>query len=59
MSNQIEEVAYQYDSMTDERLNELIVTYTNGKLSAVPMDELNKQYREVLKWVEEGGEINE
>lgn len=55
----IEEVAYQYDSMTDERLNELIVTYTNGKLSAVPMDELNKQYREVLKWVEEGGEINE
>mgnify|MGYP003148858867 FL=1 len=55
----IEEVAYQYDSMTDDRIDELIVTYTNGKLSAVPMDELNKQYRQVLKWVEEGGVINE
>ena len=55
----IEEVAYQYDSMTDERIDELIVTYANGKISAVPMDELNKQYREDLKWVEEGGVINE
>jgi antitoxin component YwqK of YwqJK toxin-antitoxin module len=55
----IEEVAYQYDSMTDERINELKVTYTNGKLSAVPMDEENKQYRDVLKWVENGGVIDE
>ena len=59
MSNQIEEVAYQHDSMTDERIDELIVTYTNGKISAVPMNEQNKQYREVLKWVEDGGEIHE
>ena len=57
--NEIQEVAYQYDSMTDERIDELIVTYTNGTISAVPIDELNKQYREVLKWVEDGGEIDE
>jgi low affinity Fe/Cu permease len=57
--NEIQGVAYQYDSMTDERIDELIVTYTNGTISAVPIDELNKQYREVLKWVEDGGEIDE
>jgi hypothetical protein len=57
--NEIQEVAYQYDSMTDERIDELIVTYTNGTISAVPVDELNKQYREVLKWIEDGGDIDE
>jgi hypothetical protein len=55
----IEEVAYQYDSMTDERIDELIVTYTNGVISAVPMEIGNKHYNQVLKWVEDGGEIDE
>jgi len=57
--NDIQEVAYQYDGMTDERIDELIVTYKNGVISAVPMDELNRDYRAVLKWVEDGGEIDE
>ncbi len=55
----IEEVAYQYDSMTEERIDELIVTYTNGVISAVPMEIGNKHYNQVLKWVEDGGEIDE
>ena len=53
--NDIQEVAYQYDGMTDER----IVTYTNGVISAVPMEIGNKDYNQVLKWVENGGEIDE
>ena len=57
--NDIQEVAYQYDGMTDERIDELIVTYKNGVISAVPMDELNRDYRAVLKWIEDGGEIDE
>ena len=57
--NDIQEVAYQYDGMTDERIDELIVTYKNGVISAVPMDELNRDYRAVLKWVQDGGEIDE
>tara|TARA_R100001443_G_scaffold20068_1_gene31955 strand:- start:16533 stop:16712 length:180 start_codon:yes stop_codon:yes gene_type:complete len=59
MSVTIVEVSYQYDGFTEERLNELIVSYSDGKLSAVPINELNKDYRAVLKWVEEGGVINE
>ena len=57
--NEIQGVAYQYDSMTDERIDELIVTYTNGTISAVPMEIGNKHYNQVLKWVEDGGEIDE
>ena len=57
--NDIQEVAYQYDGMTDERIDELIVTYTNGVISAVPMEIGNKAYNQVLKWVENGGEIDE
>jgi len=57
--NDIQEVAYQYDGMTDERIDELIVTYKNGVISAVPMDELNRDYRAVLKWIQDGGEIDE
>jgi ribonuclease HIII len=57
--NEIQEVAYQYDGMTDERIDELIVTYTNGVISAVPMEIGNKDYNQVLKWVENGGEIDE
>jgi ribonuclease HIII len=57
--NEIQEVAYQYDGMTDERIDELIVTYTNGTISAVPMEIGNKHYNQVLKWVENGGEIDE
>ena len=57
--NEIQGVAYQYDSMTDERIDELIVTYTNGTISAVPMEIGNKHYNQVLKWVENGGEIDE
>ncbi len=57
--NDIQEVAYQYDGMTDERIDELIVTYTNGVISAVPMEIGNKDYNQVLKWVENGGEIDE
>jgi len=59
MKIEIEEVSYTYNSMTDERTNELAVTYNTGKFSSVPMDELNKDYRAILKWVEEGGVINE
>jgi hypothetical protein len=59
MSITIVEVSYVYDGFTEERLNELLVTYDGGKISSVPMDELNRDYRAVLKWVEDGGEINE
>tara|TARA_R110000803_G_scaffold49530_5_gene103052 strand:- start:840 stop:1016 length:177 start_codon:yes stop_codon:yes gene_type:complete len=55
----IVEVSYQHDGYTDERLDELTVLYSDGKLSAVPMNELNRDYRAVQKWVEEGGVINE
>ena len=58
MSITIEEVSYQYD-LQEERMNELFVTYKSGKVSSVPMDELNRDYRAVLKWVGEGGVINE
>ncbi|QDP60265.1 MAG: hypothetical protein Unbinned834contig1000_31 [Prokaryotic dsDNA virus sp.] len=57
--NDIQEVAYQYDSMTGEKIDELIVTYTNGVISAVPMVLGNKEYNQVLKWIEENGEIDE
>jgi len=55
----IVEVSYQHDGYTEERLDELAVLYSDGKLSAVPMNELNRDYRAVLKWVAEGGVISE
>ena len=35
----------------------LQLTYSNGEKYSVPLDEANRQYQEILEWVENGGVI--
>ena len=33
------------------------VTFSNGKISTVPLDEANSDYQAIQKWIAEGNEV--
>ena len=37
--------------------NEYAVTYDNGKLSTVPLDEANTDYQAIQEWIADGGTV--
>ena len=53
----ISSVIKMYDG--DEELDTLSVTYDDGKIWSVPIDESNRHYKEVLQWVADGNSIGE
>lgn len=54
----ISTVVKQYDK-TSTNVVSYNVTLDNGKFLGVPLDEGNRHYKEVLKWVADGNEIGE
>jgi len=48
-------VEKKYD--TENNPNCYLVTYTDGAIWTVPLDEANRHYQEILEWVANGGTI--
>ena len=54
----ITKVKKQLDDISNEVVSyEMILS--DGKISSVPKDEDNKDYQNILKWVEDGNTIEE
>tara|TARA_Y100001972_G_scaffold124345_1_gene173295 strand:- start:1305 stop:1481 length:177 start_codon:yes stop_codon:yes gene_type:complete len=41
----------------DGKFENYRVTFSNGKISNVPLDELNRHYQEIQKWIADGGTV--
>jgi len=59
MAKTIQSAKKVVDEYTDTELNEYRVIYTDGALSTVPKIIQNKDYRQLLVWVEAGNTIAE
>ena len=59
MAKAIQSAKKVKDEYTNTELNEYRVTYTDGVLSTVPKTTQNKDYRQLLAWVEAGNTIAE
>lgn len=54
----IQNVEKIYDLLTNEH-NGYKITYPDGIIALVPLDEGNRHYQEIMDWVAEGNEISE
>lgn len=54
----IQDVENIYDLLTNEH-NGYKITYPDGIIALVPLDEGNRHYQEIMDWVAEGNEISE
>lgn len=52
-------VTKNYDFIDTDIVDNYTVTYDDGTVLFVPIDEGNRHYQEVLAWVAEGNEIGE
>ena len=41
----------------DGKFENYRVTFSNGKISNVPLDELNRHYQEIQEWIADGGTV--
>ena len=41
----------------DGKFENYRVTFSNGKISNVPLDETNKEYKEIQQWITDGGTV--
>ena len=41
----------------DGKFENYRVTFSNGKISNVPLDETNTHYQEIQKWIADGGTV--
>tara|TARA_Y100001972_G_C7402262_1_gene209109 strand:+ start:178 stop:363 length:186 start_codon:yes stop_codon:yes gene_type:complete len=53
----IETVEKLYDLTDSSKATCYKVTYSNDVVSFVPLDENNKDYQDVLQWIEDGGTV--
>ena len=59
MIQTIQTVKKDKDLITGEFNNVYVMTNTDGTISYVPKVDDNKDYQDILKWVEEGNTIEE
>jgi hypothetical protein len=53
MINTVEKI---YDTLTNQS-NVYKITYQNGSIKSVPLDEANTDYQAIQEWIKEGGTV--